>query len=161
MTHHHHASLHLPRLMPRPPPPSPLTHPTAATHPPPPTTTLARPPPQQQPPQSQINSHVLPLLCHSVTAPGLTDTHALISCTHVIHNHAHPCPHFYTRAQSLHTAHYSDVHSANTRNSLQIPVVSVDGRVIGDGKRGPMVKRLQELYKAFFLAKTAKRADGF
>ena len=29
----------------------------------------------------------------------------------------------------------------------QVPVVSVDGRVIGDGKRGPLVTRLQELYR--------------
>lgn len=43
----------------------------------------------------------------------------------------------------------------------QIPVISVDGRQIGDGKRGPMVKRLQEIYSKFFLAQTAKRADGF
>eukprot|EP00038_Savillea_parva_P022178 m.37055 g.37055 ORF g.37055 m.37055 type:complete len:315 (-) comp5470_c0_seq2:189-1133(-) len=43
----------------------------------------------------------------------------------------------------------------------QIPVTSIDGRVIGTGKRGPMVERLQKIYKEFFLAKTAKRAEGF
>lgn len=29
----------------------------------------------------------------------------------------------------------------------QVPVVAVDGRVVGDGKRGPVVARLQELYR--------------
>lgn len=27
------------------------------------------------------------------------------------------------------------------------PVVDIDGRIIGSGKRGPMVDRLQELYR--------------
>jgi branched-chain amino acid aminotransferase len=43
----------------------------------------------------------------------------------------------------------------------QIPVTTIDGRQIGDGHRGPMVKRLQGIYTEFFRAQTAKRADGF
>ena len=35
------------------------------------------------------------------------------------------------------------------------PVGEIDGRVIGSGKRGPMVERLQELYKAHINADTA------
>lgn len=29
----------------------------------------------------------------------------------------------------------------------QVPVVEVDGRVVGDGRRGPVVQRLQQLYR--------------
>lgn len=38
-----------------------------------------------------------------------------------------------------------------------VPVRSVDGRVIGDGTRGPMVQRLQELYVAAVEADAADR----
>src|SRR5436309_3059056 len=37
------------------------------------------------------------------------------------------------------------------------PVRSVDGRTIGDGRRGPMVERLQALYQAFVDADVAAR----
>ena len=37
----------------------------------------------------------------------------------------------------------------------QIPVVEVDGRVIGDGRRGPVTERLQRLY-----AELCDRAAG-
>ena len=35
------------------------------------------------------------------------------------------------------------------------PVGTIDGRIIGDGKRGPMVERLQNLYRALIDADTA------
>ncbi|KAJ1456626.1 branched chain amino acid aminotransferase [Pelagophyceae sp. CCMP2097] len=40
----------------------------------------------------------------------------------------------------------------------QIPVVTVDGRTIGDGKRGPVTERLQQLYKAYVVEATRDRA---
>ena len=39
-----------------------------------------------------------------------------------------------------------------------VPVRSVDGRVIGDGRRGPLVERLQELYRELVDADVAGRA---
>lgn len=43
----------------------------------------------------------------------------------------------------------------------QIPVKSVDGRIIGEGKRGPVTKRLQEIYKKWFDEKVAAgRGEG-
>jgi branched-chain amino acid aminotransferase len=39
-----------------------------------------------------------------------------------------------------------------------VPVRSADGRTIGDGRRGPMVTRLQELYGALVDADVAARA---
>jgi branched-chain amino acid aminotransferase len=39
-----------------------------------------------------------------------------------------------------------------------VPVRSVDGRTIGDGRRGPMVERLQKLYKELVDADVAARA---
>jgi branched-chain amino acid aminotransferase len=39
-----------------------------------------------------------------------------------------------------------------------VPVRSVDGRAIGDGRRGPMVERLQALYRELVDADVAKRA---
>jgi branched-chain amino acid aminotransferase len=39
-----------------------------------------------------------------------------------------------------------------------VPVRSVDGRTIGDGRRGPMVERLQELYRALIDADVAARS---
>ena len=38
-----------------------------------------------------------------------------------------------------------------------VPVRSVDGRTIGDGRRGPMVTRLQELYRELVDADVAPR----
>src|SRR3954452_3793939 len=38
-----------------------------------------------------------------------------------------------------------------------VPVRSVDGRTIGDGRRGPTVERLQSLYRAFVAADVAAR----
>ena len=38
-----------------------------------------------------------------------------------------------------------------------VPVRSVDGRTIGDGRRGPMVERLQELYGRLLQADVAAR----
>jgi branched-chain amino acid aminotransferase len=38
-----------------------------------------------------------------------------------------------------------------------VPVRSVDGRVIGDGRRGPMVERLQDLYRELVDADVAAR----
>jgi branched-chain amino acid aminotransferase len=38
-----------------------------------------------------------------------------------------------------------------------VPVRSVDGRVIGDGRRGPMVERLQQLYRELVDADVAAR----
>ena len=38
-----------------------------------------------------------------------------------------------------------------------VPVRAVDGRVIGDGRRGPVVERLQGLYRAFVDADVARR----
>src|SRR3954453_9038475 len=38
-----------------------------------------------------------------------------------------------------------------------VPVRSVDGRTIGDGKRGPVVERLQSLYRALVDADVARR----
>lgn len=38
-----------------------------------------------------------------------------------------------------------------------VPVREVDGRVIGDGRRGPMVERLQSLYRAFVARDIAAR----
>ncbi|MCW2494245.1 aminotransferase class IV [Jatrophihabitans sp.] len=38
-----------------------------------------------------------------------------------------------------------------------VPVHTVDGRTIGSGARGPMVERLQELYRAFVAADVAAR----
>jgi len=38
-----------------------------------------------------------------------------------------------------------------------VPVHTIDGRTIGDGKRGPMVERLQELYQALVRADVAAR----
>lgn len=39
-----------------------------------------------------------------------------------------------------------------------VPVREIDGRVMGDGRRGPMVERLQALYKAFVARDVAARA---
>ncbi|MBO9663507.1 aminotransferase class IV [Dokdonella sp.] len=39
-----------------------------------------------------------------------------------------------------------------------VPVREVDGRVMGDGRRGPMVERLQALYRAFAARDVAARA---
>ena len=39
-----------------------------------------------------------------------------------------------------------------------VPVRSVDGRTIGDGRRGPMVERLQALYRELVDADVAARA---
>ena len=39
-----------------------------------------------------------------------------------------------------------------------VPVRSVDGRTIGDGRRGPVVERLQELYRQLLDADVAARA---
>ena len=39
-----------------------------------------------------------------------------------------------------------------------VPVRSVDGRTIGDGRRGPVVERLQELYLELVEADVASRA---
>jgi branched-chain amino acid aminotransferase len=39
-----------------------------------------------------------------------------------------------------------------------VPVRSVDGRTIGDGRRGPMVERLQGLYRELVDADVAERA---
>jgi len=38
-----------------------------------------------------------------------------------------------------------------------VPVHTIDGRTIGDGRRGPMVERLQELYQALVRADVAAR----
>ena len=38
-----------------------------------------------------------------------------------------------------------------------VPVRSVDGRTIGDGRRGPLVERLQELYRELVDADVAAR----
>jgi branched-chain amino acid aminotransferase len=38
-----------------------------------------------------------------------------------------------------------------------VPVRSVDGRLIGDGRRGPMVARLQTLYRKLVDADVAAR----
>jgi branched-chain amino acid aminotransferase len=38
-----------------------------------------------------------------------------------------------------------------------VPVRSVDGRTIGDGRRGPVVERLQELYRELVDADVASR----
>lgn len=43
----------------------------------------------------------------------------------------------------------------------QIPVKEVDGRTIGEGKRGPVTKRLQEIYKEFLESKCSEpRGEG-
>lgn len=39
-----------------------------------------------------------------------------------------------------------------------VPVREIDGRVVGDGRRGPMVERLQALYKALVARDVAARA---
>lgn len=39
-----------------------------------------------------------------------------------------------------------------------VPVREVDGRILGDGRRGPMVERLQTLYRAFAARDVAARA---
>jgi branched-chain amino acid aminotransferase len=39
-----------------------------------------------------------------------------------------------------------------------VPVRSVDGRTIGDGRRGPVVERLQRLYRDLVDADVAGRA---
>ena len=36
-----------------------------------------------------------------------------------------------------------------------IPVIDVDGRTLSDGRRGPLTKRLQDLYAALVDAQTA------
>ena len=41
----------------------------------------------------------------------------------------------------------------------QIPVVNVDGRVIGTGKPGPMVAKLQQLYRQFTDAEVKRGRD--
>jgi branched-chain amino acid aminotransferase len=38
-----------------------------------------------------------------------------------------------------------------------VPVHTIDGRTIGDGKRGPMVARLQSLYRALIANDVAAR----
>jgi branched-chain amino acid aminotransferase len=38
-----------------------------------------------------------------------------------------------------------------------VPVHTIDGRTIGDGKRGPMVERLQSLYRALVAHDVAAR----
>jgi hypothetical protein len=38
-----------------------------------------------------------------------------------------------------------------------VPVHTIDGRTIGDGKRGPMVERLQSLYRALVARDVAAR----
>lgn len=40
-----------------------------------------------------------------------------------------------------------------------VPVTSVDGRTIGSGARGPMVRRLQQLYAEHVVADVARRSD--
>lgn len=41
-----------------------------------------------------------------------------------------------------------------------VPVREIDGRVVGDGRRGPMVERLQALYKALVARDVAARATA-
>ncbi len=39
-----------------------------------------------------------------------------------------------------------------------VPVRTVDGRTIGEGRRGPVVERLQRLYREYVAADVATRS---
>ena len=84
------------------------------------------------------------------------------------------CLHGITRANVLEICRASGIPARETTFSLTdvyaareafvtgtfagvVPVRSVDGRTIGDGRRGPMVERLQALYRDFVDADVAAR----
>lgn len=61
------------------------------------------------------------------------------------------------RPFSVEEAHHADEAFLSNASSLVLPVVSVDGQVVGNGKPGPVTQRLRELYIATLLAEAARK----
>jgi D-alanine transaminase len=61
------------------------------------------------------------------------------------------------RPFSVEEAHHADEAFLSNASSLVLPVVSVDGKSVGDGRPGPVTKRLRELYIATLLAEAARK----
>lgn len=61
------------------------------------------------------------------------------------------------RPFSVEEAHHADEAFLSNASSLVLPVVSVDGKAVGDGRPGPVTKRLRDLYIATLLAEAARK----
>lgn len=59
------------------------------------------------------------------------------------------------RAFSVEEALHADEAFLSNASSLVLPVVSIDGKPVGDGKPGPLTRQLRELYVASLLAEAA------
>lgn len=61
------------------------------------------------------------------------------------------------RPFSVEEAHHADEAFLSSATTLVLPVVSVDGRAVGNGTPGPVTQRLRELYIATLLAEAARK----
>lgn len=76
--------------------------------------------------------------------PGITRAKVIELCQ----NQGIP---IYQKNYSLHEAYNAEEAFVTGTFGAQTPVVEIDGRVIGEGKPGPVFKRIRECYKAMIL----------